>query len=437
MFRYYNRMWVAHGSSPRVWEKCLQKAFNFLMDLEKVVGGSSEAFWLLIRKGLVLSAKEGVATPAPGTDEYTALQDTIQDFEHQIRRVFLAGGYDVNDLDATVVSGKEQTDLLISCIAGTTGIPKRILIGSERGELASSQDDKNWADNIAARQTQICEEWLTDLIERLMQIGALPRPSAGEFSVEWPSLFELNPLENADLAGRIATALTTVTGGAPDALVELEEFVKVYIPALLGSVMKFVRPEEENPDDDQPGDDNPDKEGKRAAQNARPFLSHMGPGDHPSGSSQDVHAGDDTGRAEEMGRTLIDQLRDGGFSESLEGKSPTSGYMTAISQDTEKTYPIDKVAASDIQDYVLEHYKELQQEDAYLGGWLDEEHPDLAYLDVSYNYQSLDETVEIARRSNQKGIYDIANGRTIYIDYKTNKLYYYKDKEKTIKVFVR
>jgi hypothetical protein len=59
---------------------------------------------------------------------------------------------------------------------------------------------------------------------------------------------------------------------------------------------------------------------------ARVSELHLGPGNHPSGSSQAVHAGGDARGIREMGG-MMEQLQEGGFSHSLAGKSPTSGYI--------------------------------------------------------------------------------------------------------------
>lgn len=116
--------------------------------------------------------------------------------------------------------------------------------------------------------------------------------------------------------------------------------------------------------------------------------------------------------------------------------------MTATSTKTEKKIAIADVNDEAIQNYVLENYAELQKPDAYLGGWLDTDEATgevHAYLDVSTNFQSLSDTVNIASQSNQIGVYDIGNGRTVYIDYDNNKSpFYWKDeKKKTGKTYIQ
>lgn len=132
-------------------------------------------------------------------------------------------------------------------------------------------------------------------------------------------------------------------------------------------------------------------------------------------------------KAESMAHGLIDQLQNGGSSESTEGKHPPSGYMTATSPKTEKKIAIENLTEDDLKDYIIDNYAGLLQDDVYLGGWLDTDEATgktYAYLDVSTNYQGLEETIKVARGASQIGIYDVVNGRTIYVNDPSGKLYY-------------
>ena len=112
-------------------------------------------------------------------------------------------------------------------IAATTGIPKRKLTGSERGELASSQDAQAWTDEIETRQTNYA--WpniLLPCINRLIWAGVLPEPK-GLISCEWPSLLESDKVQEADAADKAASALQK-TGIQPDPA----DFVTTYLSRL-------------------------------------------------------------------------------------------------------------------------------------------------------------------------------------------------------------
>jgi len=210
----------------------LKKSYNYLSDLEKVVGSSSEAFWLLIRKGLIISAKEGMQLPTKGSPDYEDMQAEISEWEHQLRRVMRVKGMDVTDLGAQVVDGKAQHDLLITDIAGTNGMPQRVLVGSERGELASTQDDSNWAGVVAARQHQECEKWVKDYARTLIALGTLPKPN-GKMGVKWQELFKLTAMDRAIIADKVAATIVHITNGAPETAVDIAEFMKEHFNYIL------------------------------------------------------------------------------------------------------------------------------------------------------------------------------------------------------------
>jgi len=134
-----------------------------------------------------------------------------------------------------------------------------------------------------------------------------------------------------------------------------------------------------------------------------------------------------------MGSSLIDQLRAGGFSESLAGKSPKTGYMTATTDRTEWKTKVEDVRASEIAAFARLNKNELNKDDNYLGGWLSKDKQTgqvYAYLDVSKNFQDRATTIQIAKAAKQIGIYDLewdgGNGRTIYVNDPAG-LYWLKD----------
>lgn len=192
----------------------LQRVINLLDDITKVVGGSAEATWKLMRKGFVLNIAPD-ATMSPEDEE--ALEDQFDEYDHGLRRYLQTRGMNVTDLGSEVVDPSGLFDVIVTLISVATGIPKRILLGSERGELASSQDASNWAGRIAARQLNFAESViLRPLIDRLLSWGALMSPQSGEYTVVWDALFEESGTEKATVAKTWAEAAekaATATGG--------------------------------------------------------------------------------------------------------------------------------------------------------------------------------------------------------------------------------
>lgn len=204
----------------------LKNIINRFYDLEKVVGGGSEAFWLLIRKGLALTAVDDMQLPQPGTDAYDNMVDEIEEYEHGISRIMKLIGVDVKDLGSEPVSSRDQFDVLIEYISGSEQIPQRILLGSERGNLASSQDEANWLGFIDRRRKNRAEPYiLRPFIKMGMELGIFGFDIPGDYKVWWPELFHLTELEEATEASTIANAINTISGGVPDMYYPPEEFM--------------------------------------------------------------------------------------------------------------------------------------------------------------------------------------------------------------------
>ena len=189
----------------------LEDVWNLLDDLDKVTGGGAEAFWLRANAGLHLDVDKamglpgpsGKATPGLSPDERKALAEKAEDLQHQIQRVMVTRGVTATQLSSATANFKDPADAIVTQIAGTKGIPKRILVGSEMGQLASGQDRQNWNTQIQDRRTSYAGPCIVrPLVDRLVQYGYLPTPK--EYIVVWPVMEDLTEDEKAELAGKLA-----------------------------------------------------------------------------------------------------------------------------------------------------------------------------------------------------------------------------------------
>ena len=202
-------------------EPRLQKVYNYLQDLDKIVGSSAEGYWQSASKGYALGNKEGYEFDA---DTIAEAKEEMQEFIHGLQRVLALEGIDINELKGIVMDPTAAFDVVIALISGKTGIPKRILLGSERGDLASTQDEANWLGRISERQQQFAEpRILRALIDRLIGVKALAAPQEGEYEVEWGNLFYLNDLEQAQVYKDRAAAISAVSGKFPLDLFQISE----------------------------------------------------------------------------------------------------------------------------------------------------------------------------------------------------------------------
>lgn len=206
----------------------LEPIYNRLIDLHKVVGSSAEAYWRLIYKGMVISSKDGYALPSDA-DSKTELENKIDDYVNDLRRFLVLEGMEMQDLGSQNVDPSNLVDVIISVISATIGIPKRILMGSELGELASSQDASHWAGRIASRRTKFAEgRILKPLLKRLNEWGVLDLPKL--FSWYWEPLFELSDTDKSTAAKNYADSLVTAAAADSAGAVDLDEFREKMTP---------------------------------------------------------------------------------------------------------------------------------------------------------------------------------------------------------------
>jgi hypothetical protein len=187
----------------------LEPVWNRLQDVDKVAGGAAEMFWLGALRGLVASLKEGYSFDDATLDGLSA---EIDEFVHQLRRWVRAEGVEIKELSSQVASPKDHFDVLIDCIASATGIPRRMLTGSERGELASTQDKENWNARVMEYRVTTPEtRILRPLIDRLIALRILPEP-AQPYVIAWPDLQAKSESEKATIAQGWAAAIATYAG---------------------------------------------------------------------------------------------------------------------------------------------------------------------------------------------------------------------------------
>jgi hypothetical protein len=151
-------------------------------------------------------------------------------------------------------------------IAGTLGIPQRILFGSERGNQASSQDEVNWANKNIKRQTDYAEPVVVRaFIDRCISTLVLPKPREGDdgYTVEWEPLLTEDQGEKAQTASTYATAINTYASGQASYVVPTQEFREYFLgldPESPYETDEVIDARESEDDDDIEADDNPEDE---------------------------------------------------------------------------------------------------------------------------------------------------------------------------------
>lgn len=215
----------------------LEACWNRLVDLLKIMASSGEAAWRLSNPGYSISAGEGKRLPV---DEaaLTELQGQIEDFIDGLTRYLLLEGLEPQAIEGAIQDPTGLVTINVALVSAATGIPQRILLGSERGELASQQDERNWTAQIETRQVNHVQPGIVlPVIGRLIYAGVLPRPTSGTVSIKWAPLLESDRKVEAETAKVAAEALAAVK-----AAVDPVKFAEVYLPEVPSDAIEKEAP---------------------------------------------------------------------------------------------------------------------------------------------------------------------------------------------------
>lgn len=198
----------------------LLKVWNDLEDLSKVSGGSSECFWLAGNRGLQIDVDKEMQLD---TEDELALQEEVNQYVDGISRILKTRGVKINNLGSDIPDPKENFSMLISLISGTTGIPKRLLIGSEAGQLASDQDRINWAERIRERQILFGENIaMNQLIYRMKNAGVIAETA--QITYNWPDPMLMTMKEYSEIFATLGRGFASIATGAKNMPEKTMEF---------------------------------------------------------------------------------------------------------------------------------------------------------------------------------------------------------------------
>ena len=202
----------------------LERIYNRLMDLDKVMGGNAEMYWQNVAMMMAFIASADVDIEPESAAQ---MKDQMEEMQNGLRRFLQLQGVEAKNLAPGMQgsSPADTLDWLVKIIAGSEGIPQRILLGNEAGQLASSQDENAWAARIMERREQhVTPNMLDRFVTAGARLGFLPDGYEG---ITWPEADTLGEQGRADIADKKASALQKyVMSPGADMVVAPAEFAK-------------------------------------------------------------------------------------------------------------------------------------------------------------------------------------------------------------------
>lgn len=204
----------------------LEAAFNRLLDLEKIVGGDAEMFWRGARPGYTGDVKENYTfTP----EDEKKIKDQFEEFQNYLSRFLVTEGINYKELAQQIADPASHADTVVKMLSAVTGIPFRILIGSEKGELSSSQDKQEWVTYVTTRREEVVEfTILRPFIDKCIELEILPKGTSKDgYTIVWDSLFSLTEKEKAEIGKARAVILKEYSlSETAQAIIPMEYFLK-------------------------------------------------------------------------------------------------------------------------------------------------------------------------------------------------------------------
>ncbi len=189
----------------------MQQLFKRIIDALKTYAAAGEGFWQQCFSMLSIETN-----PNLGGDvqiDHKGIRGQLANLRNRLQRHLVLAGATAKTLPPTVNDPTPFINVFIEVICIFLGCPVRVFKGSERGELASSQDDSSWNDRLRHRQMFVLTpKLMVPFINRLIQCKVLPEPKDG-FHITWPDLEALSDKDKAAIAQQLTAAMSAYVSG--------------------------------------------------------------------------------------------------------------------------------------------------------------------------------------------------------------------------------
>lgn len=187
----------------------LRPVFNRLFDLRKLYGGSAEMYWRGAFPGYSFETHpQGEAAEL----DYSDVREEMEKYMTGLQRYLAISGVSVKSLAPQVVEPSKHLDKELEAICIVLKVPKRIFMGSERGELSSSEDKGSWNERLKFRQVNhVTPKIVVPFLDRCVNFGILPQPQ--QYTVRWPDFDQISATDRAGIAAKRTEAMVKYVGG--------------------------------------------------------------------------------------------------------------------------------------------------------------------------------------------------------------------------------
>lgn len=202
-----------------------EPVYNRLHDLRKVAGGSGEMFYRGAFPGISFEMlPELIAEGEFGTEEMANLRDQVEQYMQGIRRYMSLRGMTAKSLTPQVADPSKHVEEHLRLLCATIKVPMRIFLGSEAGQMAGDQDQKNWNKRVGTRKrTYVTPFMIRPFVDLHIALGILPKPK--KYEVRWSDPETVSDKDQADIVMKRATALLQYVSAGGETVYPIREWL--------------------------------------------------------------------------------------------------------------------------------------------------------------------------------------------------------------------
>ena len=210
------RNFMLHPDRVIIWSRdgtfdcksLLEAGYNDLMTLEKVSGAGGEGFWKNAKSAPVLEVDPEAkidemarAMGVPVEELVDRMNEQVEDWQKGFDKLLMIQGMQAKSLSVTLPSPEHFFAIALQSFASSITMPVKILVGSQTGERASTEDATEWSQTNMARRNNTVRPNIMELVNRLERFRILPER---DWYLDWSDLTEASMSEKIDRVTKMA-----------------------------------------------------------------------------------------------------------------------------------------------------------------------------------------------------------------------------------------
>lgn len=210
------RSFMLHPDRVIIWSRdgtldcksLLEPGYNDLMTLEKISGAGGEGFWKNAKSAPVLEVdpeakidEMAQAMGVPVEELVDRMNEQVEDWQKGFDKLLMIQGMQAKSLSVTLPSPEHFFAIALQSFAASITMPVKILVGSQTGERASTEDATEWSQTNMARRNNTVRPNIMELVNRLERFRILPER---DWYLDWSDLTEASMSEKIDRVTKMA-----------------------------------------------------------------------------------------------------------------------------------------------------------------------------------------------------------------------------------------